>query len=410
MHSIFHCLNSKAIADVIDASKNIYSFISPGITSEIAASIIRFHENNPSGQIDIIIDNSSEAIRHGYGLLECIEQLLERRIGVKYQTGIRIGMLSTDIASYVFNPAPQVIAEEPNDNTAPNAICISKHEADNILKSIKNSDDTHAEIDQIEIGKEFLKQEHIKRIQQDFEERPFIKPDLYRQMNVISSIFQLVETHLTGARLQARTFTLTPQDLGIKDTELANRIRASYTIIDKAEIMEITELESMHKNIKDAYFIQIQKYGNIIMHDRIKEFLDSIESLKNGIKVKQESLIKLIEEKLENSKTTLIPLIIQNLFSLNEYDLKKIVFPFSSDKEGVKKFVIQKLDKKFPKAEQILSKIDLTVKITNVSQYLIEQEEFKTKVSEAFNKPFNDIITIGPMAKIKNDDLDLSSL
>jgi hypothetical protein len=410
MDNTFICLNSKIISDLIDATEREICFVAPGISNDIANAMVRCLNNNPNILIEVIIDDDPNVIRYGYGVIEAINTLSKYRITIRYQRGLRIGLISTDVASYIFNPTPLIIEEEPNDNSKPNAILISEQEAAKILQSIKTTSELNNSSEGIELGKKILTEGSIKSIKIDLDKRPPIKPDLFRQMNVISSIFQLVETHLTGARVQAKTFTLTPQDLGIKNKDVANRIRASYKIIEHEDILELNELESMLNNIKGQYFINIPKYGKLILYESVSAFNSAINELRNEIVKKQKSLLDSVSNKLQKSKELLIPLIAENLAAIPFDELRKVVFPLKPDKSGIKEFVIQKLDKKFPNAEKILSDIELTVKITNVSSQLIAEKDFREKIEAAFGKSFDEIVKIESAVQTKSLDDGQSEL
>lgn len=400
MDTTFISLNSKKISSIIDSSARELIFISPGISDEIATAIVHCKNNNSLYNSEIIVDDDPNAIRLGYGTYEALHTLELNDIPIRSHRGIRIGLIVADDASYIFNPTPQIIEEEPKDNLTPNAIHISEVEANAILESIIRNDSID-EKPNIEVGEKVITEVVFNFIKKDIETRPPIKPDLFRQMNVINSVFQLVETHLTGARVQAKTFTLTPQDLGIKNKEVANRIRASYKIIEHEDILELSELEGMHNNIKEQYFVSIPKYGKLIMYESVKDFNSAILELRKEIKFKQKTLVDVVNNKLKRSKELLIPLIADNLQALPVDELRKVVFPLKFDKSGILEFVTQKLERKFPKAEQILSDIELTVRITNVSSQLMEEDDFRKKVEKAFGKPFNEIIRIESVVEAK---------
>ena len=282
MNKTFTALNTRNIVGLIDATKQQLTYAAPGINNEIAAAIVRCKQNNPGIKIEIIIDNDPDAIRFGYGSFEGINTLILNKIKLRYHNGLRIGLISTELVSYIFNPSPQIVEEEPKDSATPNAIILSEHEVAKILKSTQYKDEPGKDKPISEIGNNVMSKEEMKNIQKDLEIRPPIKPNLFRQMNVINSVFQLVETHLTGARVQAKTFTLTPQDLGIKDKEIAKRIRASYKIIENEAIVELSELEEMHYKIKEHVLHTNPQVWHVIKYENLKNFDDAIIVLKEG--------------------------------------------------------------------------------------------------------------------------------
>lgn len=394
MDDIFTTLNSGTICKIISTINKELFLVTPSLNDNVALEILDLSKQHPEIRIEVIVDNSSNAIRLGYGSLTALETLTKNDIIVRSQKGIRIGVLIADDVGCIFNPTPQIIEEEPSSRTSPNSIKLSSSEVKRITSALYSNLDTITEENESNIGQNIIEKEEFRQIKNDLTKHPPIKPDLARKMMIINSTFQLVEIHLIGAKLQSKTFSLTPQDLGIKDENIAKRIRANYNILGKNELDEVKHLESSLTNIKEKYLIPVESFGSLILYKNRKAFDDTIKILENEIKNIQTGLVEKVEIKLKESKQTLLPMIIENFKLLRKDEIKSILFPFPDDDDSIHEYILRKIDSKFPKAEELLSNIKCTVRITNVSDQLINDEDFREKVEKAFGKDFDEVVKL----------------
>jgi len=393
MINSFTHINSKILAGLIKLTENKLILVSPGLTNEVAVSIAQQLNQNRIKAVEVIIDSNPDAIRYGYGQLEAIKTLQNLNIKLRTQPGIRIGIIITDSVSLMFSPTPQNLEEEIKSNSTPNAIYLEKKQVEEILDSILPETVKNSGAREIEIGKNEIKKEEMKAIEKDLNERPPIKPDLERRMRVISSVFQFVDAEFKGARIFNNSFSLTGRDLGIKDDELASRISARYQLFNQKQMTKLKEefdLESVLNRIKDAYLKKIPNYGSVLHYRNVKDFNEAIEEFKSELKKTKPALEKLFAKMLIDSRKTLFSFIKENLTkNYNADELKKIMKPFPIDQ-----FIQHYLDKKIKSATNTITDISFTFKITNVSSQLINDEEFRVGIEEAFGKRFDEIVKI----------------
>lgn len=406
MNSTFTFINSKRITDLIEKASRRVVLISPGILGDISAAIIRASRKIDQENIVVIVDNSSQSIRNGYGSIEAVETLILNQIKVRNQPNLRIGLLITDDLAFIFSPLPQIVEVEPDSENKPNALRISVSEAENILsKLLKNA---NALFNELEIGKNEVKKEEIKSIQKDLEDNPPIKPDLARKMWVTTSTFQFVDMQLCGARLQNNSFSLSGKDLGIKNNAVAKRVSARYKLFDDKQILEIKkkfDLESKLNKIREHYLIKLPKYGSILYYKKKKDFLATIGSFKSELEQSITEIQASIDGMLIESRKKISPWIKQNLKRLNKKELSEIIYPFSL--AHIDDFIESYLNMKLTRTEDIISKISFTLKITNVSDQLISDDNFRKRIEEAFNRSFDDIVKTESAVSASNFDNNL---
>lgn len=393
MINSFTHINSKILAGLIKLTENKLILVSPGMTNEVAIAIAQQMNQNRIKDVEVIIDSNPDAIRYGYGQLEAIKTLQNLNIKLRTQPGIRIGIIITDSISLMFSPTPQNLEEEIKSNSTPNAIYLEKKQVEEILDSLILERALKIESREVEIGKKEIKKEEIKAIEKDLTERPPLKPDLERQMRVISSVFQFVDAEFKGARIFNNSFSLTGRDLGIKDDELASRISARYQLFNQKQITKLKEefdLESVLNRIKDAYLKKIPNYGSVLHYKNLKRFEDAIKSFLSEIEKVKQDIEKTFQDMILDSREDLFAFIKRNLKQIyTSEELKKITKPFDLDT-----FIQLYLDKKMKIAINSISEVSFTYKITNVSNQLINDRKFRAGIEKAFDKKFDDIVKI----------------
>lgn len=405
MSEIFHNLNSKKIAELIQYSKEKLVFVSPGISRFITGEILKYKEKFTKENLIIIVDNSPEVIRMGYGEIESLEFLLKENLNIRKTYGIRVGFICSDDIAYLFTPIPSIAEDENIDSNYPNAILLDNNIRDEILKKIIPAQKT--DLTKSEIGKETFKPEELEEVKKDLDKRPFIKPDLQRKINVISSAFQIVKTEFAGSRLKTHRFTLSAEEMGISDPKIAQRIKISYSLFEK-EVLELKELESELNSIKKECLITIGDFGSALFYKEASKFEKKIEDFRNKVeKSKKENgeLHEIIENILKKRKEELIDFISDNILKLTPKEIYSILNKSNYTAEDVKSYVRRKLNMKFPLPESFIKQIKLNVIYYNTSRQMIDDNDFKNLIEKKFNKSLDELIEIFQTVKIKQDNL-----
>lgn len=393
MEKIFCNVNSKFISELIKDSKKRIIYVSPGINQEIFFNILEKKDKIGFDNINIIIDANSNVLRYGYGDEESTLYLEEHKSIIKTQPGLRIGFICIDDDGYIFSPTPLSLENERIDNNCPNAINIKETELERIIKSIvpQSSYDKNT----IEIGKSNIKTEEIQKIKKDIESKPIIKPDLQRQINVINSVFQIVKIDFEGSKLKDKKYKIDAKELGITNVEISEKISTTYKIFKSLSLpIEIEKLEDELNFIKKKYLKQVDNVGLLLLNENYKEFIHEIDNFRKKIIDVQKNCNKKIDMVLDKSIVVLVDFIVSNLMKLPLKEKEKLISYESPTKENLKVYIENKIKRGFPKADQLLSKIELNMKIFNISDQLMMDKNFVEKIEKYFNKSFAEIANV----------------
>lgn len=409
MEKIYCNVNSKFISELIKDSKNRVVYAAPGINRLIMGSIFEVKDKLELENISIIIDADSNVLRYGYGDEESVSFMSNLEVMIKTQKGLRIGFICVDSEGYIFSPTPLSLEDEKLDNNYPNAIHLSGIELERILNSIIPK--SPLENENIQIGKNKLRKEDVAKIKEDIDNKPIIKPNLQRQLNVINSTFQIVEIDFKGSKLQNRTFKIDAKELGIVNKEIAEKISTSYKIFKSLSLpIEIENLEKELNIVKEKCLNSVDKVGLLLLYENNKDFNDEIDKFRKNIEDVQKNYVKKIEKVLNISMVELVDFIVGNLIKLPLKEKEKLISYDEPNKENLKIYVESKIRRDFPKADQLLNKIELNVKIFNISGQLMKDKKFIDRIEKHFNKSFGEIANVEKALGTKDEKNQVNGL
>lgn len=131
----FATIRNKTMCDMISHAKWRVIYVGPGISMDVAKSIIKFISKNGFEQVEVILDPNPEVCRLGYGEIEAMDLLFNKEVIVRKCNGIRIGVIVADDNAFIYTPTPLVVEEEP-DVISPNAIAVEPEQAKQLVCSI----------------------------------------------------------------------------------------------------------------------------------------------------------------------------------------------------------------------------------------------------------------------------------
>lgn len=245
--SVFAVANDSSVCAAIAVVKSRLVYIAPGMTEPVAEAIsaLMLRVDNPA--VTVIIDTDPEVCRLGYGTESGLMRLQtlanEQHLSIRYQPGVRIGVLMCDEQMWVYSPTPLLIEAGADRSDQPNAICLSAPAAlGAVAQACAAEGETSAAIrlpQQAEIGKHVATPQIIENSLKDLQRQPPKPFDLARIERVYSSKLQYVDLEVTGYRLTTRRVQV-PNDLLVgNDKTLETRLRNSFALLEGKTSLEV---------------------------------------------------------------------------------------------------------------------------------------------------------------------------
>jgi hypothetical protein len=252
----------------------------------------------------IVIDADPEVCRLGYGTVEGLQALKDfaaaHMLPIRYQPGIRVGVLIADDQINVYSPTPLLIESPQADETRPNAICLAADSLQAVLNACaaEGEPDVRVLPSEAQIGSDVATPELVDAVLRDLARIPPKPFDLARIERVYSSKIQYVDFEVTGYKLADRQVRV-PTDLLVgSDEAIQSRFRNSFSLLESSSslVVEIQDvdpktekpvlkngqpalvkyseanIESERKRIYKDFLTAIPGHGQLISKSRRKAF------------------------------------------------------------------------------------------------------------------------------------------
>jgi len=375
---LIYTLSSQDIHNLIrTANKRIYISL-PSIDEKLADSLVNLGVSNIT---QLVIDNSEESIRNGFGEQSGIDRLMASNFAIHQSDGNMISFIIVDQNGFFIFPQSKIFQDEPQGPNAykldpvtiqlliqnyfkseispyesglldPEAVETANMYFEKVLQEIRQNG-----FDNITFPLDKTKYEEIR---QSLLANPPLSPDLQRQINTYTAKIQFVELKFKGGNLENRIAQLPKKAIPINSEELRNllltRIKMFHDISDHPEYKSFQSFKEKIDTLRLQYLIPItcRPGKNIVkMEDKIA-FLEELKSLKTESKVVTSSLTSLLDIGQLNTKD-LLRKELQAFFKINE-------------PSEVKNF--QTKDYKEKKINDIIDKIVASAKFSPIDQLI----------------------------------------
>lgn len=379
----------------------------------------------------VYLDPGEDAIRWGFGQEPALRELNRNCDLLNLQTAerIRMSIVIVDDRALIYTPVALAWETEPKELKFPNGFFGGAEFAEALIEQIGPSESYPPKIDNVipfpgcRIPKKDI-EETTKEISQTIErleKNPPVDPTKLRKITVYRNNYKLLKYQEKGVKLKNKSVSLRP--FNNLFPELDVRLKASWRAFTQQDIEKVGEIAVFLKEvgaILEKYTLYVGRFGYLIKTenkdkfekdiDKEKgEFLDALK-LKPGEKPKNkdskyvrqpEVHPTLFGKKDREEKMSLGSLLGQSRSGLKEYMLKIIkdqpiavegLFAneetlFSMLKKNrvtlddvlpgvLDTFINHKL--RFPEAEELIEKMDVTVDYYDVSSELLhDNADFK---------------------------------
>lgn len=192
-------VTDEILAKKIEQCRSQLIFLVPALSEITATALKNKGKQNKELTAVLVLDSEDDAYRLGYGDqkgAEILKELIQsENISIRYQTGIRLGLLIVDETVLFWSPTTKAVETE-RESGQPNGIVIN---GDNDVKSqVVDS------LEGKEIGKKQLSEQQVKEIEKSLKENPPAPIDISNLSRILSSKIQFVECELRGAQWTER--------------------------------------------------------------------------------------------------------------------------------------------------------------------------------------------------------------
>ncbi len=412
----------EVILSFIRGAKEKIFIAKPGYTEKEIIFLIELIEKN-NVKCTTYIDPDESAIRFGFGESKAIKVAQEKMEILNLQTikGIRLSIVIVDDKALIFTPAALSWEEEPTELAYPNGLIGGKDLVDKILLQFSGPDQLPPALENITIFptttiqqvKKTITEATLKQTLEALEKNPPVDPSTLRQVNLYRNLYKLIKMEVRGANIKNKSLDLRQFNKIFPD--INQRLKSSWIVFTNEDIDNLIlpkKFSYLISKIEQKLTFDAGRFGRLIKTTDKHHFEKNIErakmafinAMKNNIEkisvctsIKKDRKITNTSDKkaimslavlLQESKKGLIEYLsftaIQKkdcwgkLFSDNKALYRMMKQNELNETEAlncvIEDFVDNRL--KFPKTDEMIEAIDVKLAYYDVSNELLNDEEF----------------------------------
>ena len=382
--SLFMTLTTERVCQYIDAAEQYVILAAPGISADVAASLLNAQTRLGSDQLVVVLDVSARVARLGYGEYSAIESLTHAGIIVRHHAGLRFGVLICDEMGWSFTTSPQLVEIDPStDSQAFNAIALSAEQVMVLraeLPPVSNGMTAQSALEDPVVGSVPLDESTSGAVKQALDLAPPQQFDLARQTQVYAALIQFVELTFEGFNIQSRRIQL-PKALPLiasQDETLKDRVTASLKVLDKIEKpQKLREITDQLEELRQAYLVPVGQAGRVMLKSKRPQFENELAELEKQLDDIKEDLKKDLKKALDKVVNDIVPDLVRAVLADPPPRFRGL---FQSTQESAEHYVREELAKSFPVAEKLVSGMKIHRFYKDVTYETLKDKEFGARV------------------------------
>jgi hypothetical protein len=389
VNAVLSALTATDIARLVQGANTRIVYAAPGLTQEIAASLVTAGRRLPRTVV-VILDVGAHSARLGYGDFDAVTLLHENGIVVRQQDGLRIGFLAVDDVGYAFNLPPLLVENVAEMGRACNAIALDPAQLEQMVRAIapgaaKDAESPATATEPV-IGKTQLSATTVEKVRAELAVNPPQKFDLARKVNVFNAHVEFVEMSLSGTHVGRHTAQL-PRDLllATRDTETQKRVQATFKIVgeNSALAKEAQAIARKVTALRALYLRTIGSLGSLMLRSKRDEFTTKVDKLGQEIDAFRASAEERLQSEIDKSRRKLVEALLPAIKRNPPEDLWAQVSGKPTN-EIVERYLSDRLKALFPAANQLIQDMRLDVAYKGVTYEMLRDKNFQEAVRKAF--------------------------
>ena len=411
--NLFLSLDSSQLARKITRAVQNVNYAAPGILKEPAEALAARARKIGPEMITVCLDFDERVIRMGFGTLDAVKVLRDAGIEIRTISGLRTGLIVIDDTGYIFTPNALYLEADKKPDTAKNAMRLSEEQVKEALARLSPSakviavamaktDEERERIREqaVEMPSEKVKDANFVNVQKSLEEAPPVNFDVARQVRVYSAYMQYVEIKLTGAAIQRHRLAIPPSIQGLGGSEdLEGRLKTTFDLIEKDGRLSSKKLENSLNEIRRNFTPSLGKvHGRVVLKIAKADLEERLDQFREDLKTHQETVENELQGKLVESRKQVVDYYVPKV-SNDPPEAMRGQFLVIGEKEA-RVWLNNELERVFPKAQNLLQKMQLDVNYKDVTFETLNCKEFIDAIKKAFpfidwDKAYSDFLAAG---------------
>jgi hypothetical protein len=397
--ALFRSLDSAAIARDIRKAQHSVCYAAPGIQQEPAKAMAELARRIGPELITVCLDFDERVMRMGFGDLAAVKTLLDAGIVVSSTPGLRTGLVIVDHEGYIFTPTALYLEADRRPTEAPNALRLSRDQVTEALARLSPAAKaiamalakTPAERERIreqavEVPSTVVVDVQFAAIQKKLAEAPPVQFDVARQVRVFEPYLQYVELRLTGASIHRHRIAIPKviQNLGA-DESVQSRLKTTFDLIERESALSSKPIEDELNEIRKNFTPSLGKdHGRVLLKAQKPLFEKRLSELRTKLEKFQSDVRSKLQEKLDSSRDEIVTYYVPRVVENPPDAFAGQLLTAKPTEDDARRWLSLQLDRVFPKAEQLIQKMELEQTYKDVTFETLNKPDFLSFIKIAF--------------------------
>lgn len=399
MTALFRSLDSAAIASDIHKVQYSVCYAAPGIQQEPARAMAALAQRIDPPLITVCLDFDERVMRMGFGDLAAVKMLRDAGIVVSSTSGLRTGLVIVDGEGYIFTPTALYLEADQRSTEAPNALRLSRDQVTEALARLSPaakaiaiaSAKTPAERERIreqavEVKSTPVADVQFAAIQKKLIEAPPIQFDVARQVRVFEPYLQYVELRLTGAAIHRHRIAIPKviQNLGA-DEGVQSRLKTTFDLIERESALSSKPIEDELNEMRKNFTPSLGKdHGRVLLKAQKPLFEKRLAELRAKLEKFQSDVRTKLQEKLDSSRNEIVKYYVPRVVANPPDAFAGQLLTEKPTEDDARRWLGVQLERVFPKAEQLIQKMELEQTYKDVTFETLNKPDFLSFIKDAF--------------------------
>lgn len=398
---VFLHLGTDEMASCIHQARQRVLLCMPGVSQALAAAAANAARALGPNAVTVVLDVDDKVARYGYGEFEAVAMLVEERVNVRQERGLRACVLIVDNLGFAFSSPPMLVESQDEDAVGVNALALLPAQVDAIALALGHPHPTcttASEVPLPQIGAAELPPQRMDEVRLALESNPPQKFDLARKVNVFNAFIEFVELRLIGLHIGRYTVQL-PKGLGLalRDDATARRLLTTFKLVseDSKVAKDAVAIDKKVRQLRELYTRPLgERYGSVMLRSKRAALELAIDTLRKEIAEFQAVVVERLEREIDSSRKKLVDGLWQAVKKSKPTELEaQVSGPITS--ELAKRYVDMELAQVFPDARSLVGEMRLEFLPKGVTYEVLNDPEFLEKVRQAFpledfDRPFKE--------------------
>jgi hypothetical protein len=396
-HRTFLTLPPQRLGALIMGARHRVIYAAPSLSLDVSSALINVSERLGTEMVSVVLDVSEEVFRLGYGVVDALNLLHERKITLRHNAGLRISFVVVDNEGFIFSLPPLLVDGASDLDDRPNAVRASSDQIERLVNAVlpppaqstlqldrsgpaktrSPGQDALPLFDDAEIGQKVAPPGRIEEIDRAIQANPVENFDVARVVNVFAAHIQFYEFEVLGTQIQNQSVQL-PKSLmaSVRDKATRDRITAAFKLVANDSRVSGDKIRKKADAIRKRFIRHHPTYGGLILKTNRAALEGEIGELEELIKTHKQTVLRRFANDARSSIEELVRAFWRDIARAPPQDLVDQLGVLKLSSGEAKDYLRHILAAAFPKPDEVAERMRVTRVVKDVTWNTLNEPGF----------------------------------